>query len=93
MNLQETGIWQGLRPPLLAGLLAGALLFVLPLLWVSQPAEGEDTQVLPASPVPAVDSPQPSAAPTGERTAPTPCGYCWRTGRWKSRPWRTICGR
>ena len=67
MNLQEMGVWQGLRPPLLAGLLAGALLFVLPLLWVSQPAEGEDTQVLPASPVPAVDSPQPSAAPTGEK--------------------------
>ena len=60
MNLQEMEFWQSVRPPLLAGLLAGVLLFVLPLLWATPPAEGENPQVLPASPVPAVDSPQPS---------------------------------
>ena len=67
MNLQEMEFWQSVRPPLLAGLLAGVLLFVLPLLWATPPAEGENPQVLPASPVPAVDSPQPSTVPVGEK--------------------------
>ena len=67
MNLQEMEFWQSVRPPLLAGLLAGVLLFVLPLLWATPPAEGENPQVLPASPVPAVDGPQPSTVPVGEK--------------------------
>ena len=61
------GFWQGLRTPLLAGLLAGALLFVMPLMWVAQSAGEGQPQVLPASPVPAADSAPPSAAPAGAR--------------------------
>ena len=41
MNLQEMEFWQSVRPPLLAGLLAGALLMVLPLLRATPPADGD----------------------------------------------------
>lgn len=47
MNLQEMEFWQSVRPPLLAGLLAGVLLFCAAAV-VGDPrrAEGENPQVL-----------------------------------------------
>lgn len=64
MALQKTGFFESVRLPLTAGLLAGALLFLLPLLWVKKAEEASGTPMLPASPAPVADSQPPSADPS-----------------------------
>lgn len=58
-----------MRLPMTAGMLAGALLFVMPLLWVDGPGEAEPSALLPASPRPVESSPAPvETGWDGERT-------------------------
>jgi stage II sporulation protein D len=57
-KLQNGETWRfDLRLPMTAGLLAGALLFLMPLAWVEQSAAApEEADLLPASPVPVAES-------------------------------------
>lgn len=58
-----------MRLPMTAGMLAGALLFVMPLLWVEGPAEEPRPSLLPASPQPVESVPgQPDSGRDEERT-------------------------
>lgn len=63
--LQNMGFWKGLKIPLTAGLLSGALLFLMPLLWVRSPQAGQDSAVLPASPGPVKESGEPVPSSAG----------------------------
>lgn len=68
-------------PPLLAGLLAGVLLFVLPLLWATPPAEGEEpTGAACQSGAGRGQSSAFNRARRGKGTATILSGYCWRMG-------------
>lgn len=65
------GIWRTMRLPMSAGLLAGGLLCLMPLLWVPGPTKEERPAVLPASPAPVESAPGEAEAVEGKDRAQT----------------------
>ena len=62
MKLQKEAVRQGVRMSLSAGLAAGMLLFLLPMLVMTEPrTAGEEPPVLPASPAPVTEAEPPAA--------------------------------
>lgn len=59
--MQKAGYWKRMRIPLTAGIAAGALLFLMPLLWVDRLETAGNSAVLPASPAPVPESSRPAA--------------------------------